>query len=316
MMMGEQLIAGSPDEVLHRLLLLIEETGPFGRLVLTSYDWDDKKGERTRLAASSSRPSFSPVLPDAGDSARITIDLISAYSPKRDPSMTDPDETLRQQEHWRALAEQLGLAPDPEIPVSQSLSRPAADTAVREEFHQQPAPPSTAPELPRVDTSRPAAPPDEGPAPEQEDAAPPLERGRSSVPAEESAEVRAEAAEKTGQIQDRRRPRSRGRRSSRAARAEPDSGVEAASEETAADVASSAEKPVESSRRRGRGRPRRRRSSMEEATESLVAPELEEETEPEATPEPESDEDEPDTLSDWNVPSWNDLIASLYRPER
>ena len=30
-------------EVLRRLLLLIEETGPFGTLVLMSYDWDDKK---------------------------------------------------------------------------------------------------------------------------------------------------------------------------------------------------------------------------------------------------------------------------------
>jgi hypothetical protein len=33
--------------------------------------------------------------------------------------------------------------------------------------------------------------------------------------------------------------------------------------------------------------------------------------------EPETDdEEEIDNLSDWNVPSWNDLIASLYRPER
>jgi alkanesulfonate monooxygenase SsuD/methylene tetrahydromethanopterin reductase-like flavin-dependent oxidoreductase (luciferase family) len=42
-LMGEQIIAGSPDEVLRRLLLLIEETGPFGTLVLMSYDWDDKQ---------------------------------------------------------------------------------------------------------------------------------------------------------------------------------------------------------------------------------------------------------------------------------
>jgi alkanesulfonate monooxygenase SsuD/methylene tetrahydromethanopterin reductase-like flavin-dependent oxidoreductase (luciferase family) len=41
-LMGEQIIAGSPDEVLRRLLLLIEETGPFGTLVLMGYDWDDK----------------------------------------------------------------------------------------------------------------------------------------------------------------------------------------------------------------------------------------------------------------------------------
>lgn len=42
-LMGEQIIAGSPDEVLRRLLALIEETGEFGTLVLMSYDWDDKK---------------------------------------------------------------------------------------------------------------------------------------------------------------------------------------------------------------------------------------------------------------------------------
>ncbi len=42
-LMGEQIIAGSPDEVLRRLLLMIEETGSFGTLVLMSYDWDDKE---------------------------------------------------------------------------------------------------------------------------------------------------------------------------------------------------------------------------------------------------------------------------------
>lgn len=42
-LMGEQIIAGSPDEVLRRLMLLIEETGTFGTLVLMSYDWDDKQ---------------------------------------------------------------------------------------------------------------------------------------------------------------------------------------------------------------------------------------------------------------------------------
>jgi alkanesulfonate monooxygenase SsuD/methylene tetrahydromethanopterin reductase-like flavin-dependent oxidoreductase (luciferase family) len=41
-LMTEQIIAGDVDEVLRRLLDLIEETGPFGTLVLMSYDWDDK----------------------------------------------------------------------------------------------------------------------------------------------------------------------------------------------------------------------------------------------------------------------------------
>ncbi len=41
-LMSEQIIAGDVDEVLRRLLILIEETGPFGKLVMMSYDWDDK----------------------------------------------------------------------------------------------------------------------------------------------------------------------------------------------------------------------------------------------------------------------------------
>ena len=38
----EQIIAGDVDEVLRRLLELMEECGPFGTLVLMGFDWDDK----------------------------------------------------------------------------------------------------------------------------------------------------------------------------------------------------------------------------------------------------------------------------------
>ena len=38
----EQIIAGDVDEVLRRLLALVEETGPFGTLILMGFDWDDK----------------------------------------------------------------------------------------------------------------------------------------------------------------------------------------------------------------------------------------------------------------------------------
>lgn len=41
-LMSEQIIAGDPDEVVRRLLAMQEETGPYGTLVLMSYDWDDK----------------------------------------------------------------------------------------------------------------------------------------------------------------------------------------------------------------------------------------------------------------------------------
>lgn len=42
-LMNEQIIAGDVNEVLRRLLRMMEETGPFGTLVLMSYDWDDKR---------------------------------------------------------------------------------------------------------------------------------------------------------------------------------------------------------------------------------------------------------------------------------
>lgn len=42
-LMEEQIIAGDVDEVLRRLLLMVEETGPFGTLILMCYDWDDKE---------------------------------------------------------------------------------------------------------------------------------------------------------------------------------------------------------------------------------------------------------------------------------
>jgi hypothetical protein len=42
-----------------------------------------------------------------------------------------------------------------------------------------------------------------------------------------------------------------------------------------------------------------------------------EETPPDATAvEPDEDDEEVENLSNWNVPSWQELIASLYRPER
>ena len=42
-LINEQIIAGDVDEVLGRLLRLIDETGEFGTLILMGYDWDDKE---------------------------------------------------------------------------------------------------------------------------------------------------------------------------------------------------------------------------------------------------------------------------------
>ncbi len=40
--MTEQIIAGDVDEALRRLLQVMEESGPFGTLVMMGFDWDDK----------------------------------------------------------------------------------------------------------------------------------------------------------------------------------------------------------------------------------------------------------------------------------
>jgi hypothetical protein len=36
------IIAGDPEYVTHQLLELREQIGPFGTLVLTAHDWDDR----------------------------------------------------------------------------------------------------------------------------------------------------------------------------------------------------------------------------------------------------------------------------------
>ena len=40
--MDDVIIAGDPDHVTGQLLQLREEIGPFGTLVLTAHDWDDR----------------------------------------------------------------------------------------------------------------------------------------------------------------------------------------------------------------------------------------------------------------------------------
>jgi hypothetical protein len=68
-------------------------------------------------------------------------------------------------------------------------------------------------------------------------------------------------------------------------------------------------------RSQGRGR-RRSRAERPGAGSVDSSPAADEEETDALAPEPELAEEEMDTLSDWNVPSWNELIASLYRPDR
>jgi ribonuclease E len=65
--------------------------------------------------------------------------------------------------------------------------------------------------------------------------------------------------------------------------------------------------------RRGRGRSRQR---VEDSHQEEEAADLEESATEEAADDSDFPDDEQNDFSDWNVPSWQELIASLYRPER
>jgi ribonuclease E len=64
--------------------------------------------------------------------------------------------------------------------------------------------------------------------------------------------------------------------------------------------------------RRGRGRQRQRSAKIAEPQPA----EQDELATDEAANDNDIGDDEPNDLSEWNVPSWQELIASLYRPER
>jgi alkanesulfonate monooxygenase SsuD/methylene tetrahydromethanopterin reductase-like flavin-dependent oxidoreductase (luciferase family) len=64
-LMSEQIIAGDVDDVLRRLLRMIEETGTFGTLILMSYDWDDKQSwlHSMELFARELMPALNKAMP-------------------------------------------------------------------------------------------------------------------------------------------------------------------------------------------------------------------------------------------------------------
>jgi alkanesulfonate monooxygenase SsuD/methylene tetrahydromethanopterin reductase-like flavin-dependent oxidoreductase (luciferase family) len=76
-LMKEQIIAGDVDEVLRRLLSMMEETGPFGTLVLMSYDWDDKRSwfHSMKLFAHELMPALNKAVGGVVDAhAEVTMD--------------------------------------------------------------------------------------------------------------------------------------------------------------------------------------------------------------------------------------------------
>jgi ribonuclease E len=235
----------------------------------------------------------------------------------------DEQEELRRKQHWQELAEQLGLNPN-EAPAAPPpaertepgpVPRPAVQTrpvlTQREPapieddltFSREPVIQREATET-RVESLAPTSPPmteSEEPASEE-------------LPPEPWAEPQLRPDTEGEDDRPRRgRGRGRGRRSDRGGEArEPR--VEEPAGAVPGGEAESSEEPPEGKRRRGRGRGRGRKN---DGTRERPAPGDEAEA-PRAKKEPALAEDEEENMdmSNWVVPSWNDLIASLYRPER
>ncbi|MCX7702242.1 MAG: hypothetical protein N2039_15305 [Gemmataceae bacterium] len=199
----------------------------------------------------------------------------------------DPSEQERLQ-NWRALQVELGLIPDETIvPVPEAEAAPPSD------------------ELPPPGEPAPAA-------------------ARDSHPPETTSEVIAAAAEESlgdYPVAD-------------SDSAERDVEVGEAPEEVPDEPGDDTAAP-EKKRRRRRRRRRKSEASVDEPTNDAATPETETasaslngEVTPESEPsdvegdddegEVEDDEEEiePISLPDWNVPTWQELIDSLYRPER
>ncbi|HBI45317.1 MAG TPA: hypothetical protein DDY78_21065 [Planctomycetales bacterium] len=147
---------------------------------------------------------------------------------------------------------------------------------------------------------------------------PSLETGAGEPPTVESGE---ESSSPRGRS--RRRRRGRGSKSAAADPVEPGSetptgGTEAPVVEASESIPPDTESEEESDQRPRRRRSRGRAPEREEAPRVAAVKEDDEaprEVEEEER-EPAGRDEEVDDLSNWNVPSWAELIGSLYRPER
>jgi hypothetical protein len=206
------------------------------------------------------------------------------------------EERTREREHWQAIAEQLGLAPEPAGPAHRQ--RPEAERAE--------PPPAAAPSRDRA-----PSPPDQR-----------AEAHKSPVAAKTLAEAapaartvipeppeKLEPAAIAPAPRDEEKSRGRGRRK----RGSKQSKTGAESEpELAKDVSSpEQESSAHSKRERGRGRKKQGRTKPRAEEQS---PEAGRESTGPAEPVQTDEDDE--GYGDWTVPSWTELIGSLYRPER
>lgn len=198
--------------------------------------------------------------------------------------MTEPQD----RKNWESLWDDLGLPTEP--PVA-----PTANTPPPTPIESPDAPPPPVevpgPSRGRRPRSQPSAAPAEA-APE-----PGMFQG-SDLPETESTTPGDDARPRR-----RRRRRRRGERSDGSA---PSEAVEAAGLE--------AESITADAPQNARGHRRRDHVPTAEIEDELTDDREEADEGPFRPAAAESEDDEPLEFSDWTVPSWNDLIASLYRP--
>jgi hypothetical protein len=222
--------------------------------------------------------------------------------------MSDPDRN-RQREHWQAIAEQLGLAPEdepgaeqpraeqprPVTPAITKVESPPAEAAsetVDEDVWESVPEPLAAP-VPEVEQERAVA------SAEQPSAGDLEEEPHTAEPSELEDAERGE--------RHRRRRRSKSGRPARSRSADLPEGDPGTAEEAPGEE-------HERSTRRGRGRRKPGKSTQRTtrpAVDEAAPPPSEESTETD-----DADAEDLGSLTNWNVPSWNELIASLYRPDR
>ena len=203
---------------------------------------------------------------------------------------------------WDDLARELGLEATPET----------------ERSVPQPVPPPRRPPVEHVPASRAFVEEEPafsrpGSAREEFAVEPPAPEGLFP---EDPAPPREQPAGREGP-DDRPRRGRRGRRSGKGGRGPDESPRAERPERPTADLPPGVDRgaaPVDPEgeqprrRGRGRGRPRSREEEVHQAEEAAAVPE--------PLPEPDADDSDVSDLSNWTVPSWQELIGSLYRPER
>jgi hypothetical protein len=242
--------------------------------------------------------------------------------------MTDEEYRQMVEKRWRESMELLGVDPGPQPAPTKHPERepePAAEEPVAElPSAEEPAPPEPPAEVatPPMEYTRPAVRahplprrlPEAEPIVEEPAALPVAQATVEDTPepvAEEETAVKDDSEEPGAEKASGRRRGRRGRRSSRGKKSEtPDTEAGVTEAPAAKEAEEPAEEEAPSRRGRGRSRPKQANTTDTEAADQ-------DEAAAHAADDTEASDDEPDeTLSEWNVPSWQELIASLYRPER